>query len=282
MKEIDSEMDARRIALSITAGAALVALIAVSCLNNIQSSSKKDSHSVLLSSDKVRAAQRLQKLHFEISSREGKESVSGLRSQLLDLEGNLKSELQSVKLLLSRLGDNVPEKVATAESTVRPQTAEDDVIDKEYAKKTMQQGAMRGESVETQLRKVLDHDLEKLILHNTNWKSKEDLDNAVHFADYLKDHPLQENSASSSLRGHSVATDSQLALKSSVPAAVSRQPMTSQPQVDGGILVQAVDTAPQYFRDAGAVPNGVEGAEYAQVGFRFGGSPPRKLTPAHV
>jgi hypothetical protein len=157
-----------------------------------------------------------------------------------------------------------------AENTEPPQTVEDDVIDKEFAKRTMQQGAMRGESVETQLRKVLDHDLEKLILHNTHWKSKEALDNAVHFADYLKDHPLQENAASSgrsSLRGQSVATDSQLALKSAVPAAVPRLPVTSQPQVDGGILVQAVDTAPQYFRDAGAVPNGVEGAEYAQVGY---------------
>lgn len=269
-------MDGRRIALGFTAGAALVALIAVSSLNNVDNSSRNNSQSVLLSSDKERAAQRLQKLHFEISSRgEGKESVSGLRSQLLDLEGNLNSELKSVKLLLSRLDEKTPEKVVpVAKNTERPQTVEADVIDKRFAKRTMQQGAMRGESVETQLRKVLDHDLEKLILHNTRWKSKEDLDNAVHFADYLKNHPLQESSESSgrsSLRSHSIATDSQLAMKSA--ASVSRQPTTSQSQVDGGVLVQAVDTAPQYFRDAGAVPNGVEGAEYAQVGI-FDGTVP--------
>jgi hypothetical protein len=162
---------------------------------------------------------------------------------------------------------------ATAPNTERPQAVDDDVVDKEYAKRTMQQGAMRGESVEVQLRKVLDHDLDKLIMHTTHWKSKKDLDSAVHFADYLKDHPLDKSSESSglsNLRGHSI-TDSQLALKSAKSASV-----TSQPQVDGGVLVQAVDTAPQYFRDAGAVPNGVEGAEYAQVGF-FGGTGPAFL-----
>ena len=254
---------------------AIVALVAFVNLTGHESDGNSvqiDGATVLFGSSasdsKVRALQRIQVLHSRISApTEDKQhaTVPELRSELLNLKSTLKSELKNVDSLLSGLGGTRDYgyqggKVVDGDKGQARQNVEEQVIDKDHAKRIMQQGALRGDTVEKQLRKVLDDDLEKLITHDTKWKSKKDLDNAVKFASYLKDHPLNsdsdQSSGKSALRGHQVALDSQLA---SVP-------QSDKTGADGGGLVQAVDTVPEYFRNSGAVPNGDEGAEFAQVG----------------
>ena len=230
--------------------AALVTLFAVTNRESKNDIEKLQHETTLLSLDKEAAVSRLQTLKSRISTGDaGKQSISDLRQQLLNLESNLKSELKSVKSLLSGLDDKEGGNVK--------KNSQEEVIDSASAKKAIQKGVLRGDSLEAQLRNVLDSDLEKLIVHETKWKSKSDLDNAVEFASYLKDHPLEsvaDRARRTDLSDKSPIVSSQLALKP-IPRIA----------VDGDGLVQAVDTVPQFFRDSGAVPNGVEGAEYAEV-----------------
>ncbi len=62
--------------------------------------------------------------------------------------------------------------------------------EEKWSKRTMQQGAMRHESVADQLRKVLEHSMEDLIKKKTRWHSSEDLEKAQKVADYIRVHPL--------------------------------------------------------------------------------------------
>jgi hypothetical protein len=242
-------MSGGRIIALLVSSVVLVALLAVASRESGINYKGNHRESILLDvANKEAALERLQSLKAKITEDPSSEqSVPELRKQLLTLQANLESELKSVKLLLSGLEDK-------PNVQTRP-NVEENVIDRESAKKSMQKGALHRDSVEVQLRKVLDDDLDKLIVHDTKWKSKKELDKAVDFASYLKNHPLEAKSHQPiQLRTASVAKVSQLAIK---PVA--------RLEVDGGGLVQAVDTAPEYFRDSGAVPNGVEGAEYALV-----------------
>ena len=123
----------------------------------------------------------------------GKEEVKA-RMALRALQRSLQGELGSVDTLLSELhgsqGRHTSAAAPTAAlSSVEKQESGDGKA--AWEKRTMQRGAMRGESTQRQLTRVLEKDLSDKIQKKLHWK-KSDLESAAGFAKYLQTHPLPE------------------------------------------------------------------------------------------
>ena len=101
------------------------------------------------------------------------------------LEGSLQGELSGVEKVLAQLeSPGVRTKLHTEEHAV----SEDD-DEAKWSKRTMQRGALRHESTQKQLTRVLEKELSDKIHSKLKW-SKRGLDAAEAFADYLRRHPL--------------------------------------------------------------------------------------------
>jgi len=116
----------------------------------------------------------------------GKE-LAKARMAMRDLEHSLQGELSSVKAALGQLHR---QPVATTALHAAP-AAEATVLqgDAAWQKKTMQRGALQGESTVKQLTRVLEKELSDKIHKKLKW-SKTDLEKAADFAKYLTEHPL--------------------------------------------------------------------------------------------
>lgn len=113
---------------------------------------------------------------------EKKEEVKA-RMALRTLERSLQSELASVHAVLSQLDAEGSMTALHEQKNGDAQAA--------WEKKTMQRGAMRGESTEKQLARVLEKELADRIHKKLHW-SKSDLESAAGFAKYLQAHPLPD------------------------------------------------------------------------------------------
>ena len=101
------------------------------------------------------------------------------------LEGSLQGELSGVEKVLAQLeSPGVRTKLHTEEHAA---SVDDD--EAKWSKRTMQRGALRHESTQKQLTRVLEKELSDKIHSKLKW-SKRGLDAAEAFADYLRRHPL--------------------------------------------------------------------------------------------
>ena len=101
------------------------------------------------------------------------------------LEGSLQGELSGVEKVVAQLDSpGVRTKLHTEEHAA---SVDDD--EAKWSKRTMQRGALRHESTQKQLTRVLEKELSDKIHSKLKW-SKRGLDAAEAFADYLRRHPL--------------------------------------------------------------------------------------------
>jgi hypothetical protein len=123
-------------------------------------------------------------------------TLAKARMAMRTLERNLQGELSSVKAVLARTtglaGGKEAAKDEDAGVAADAGAAGDEEDNAKWEKRTMQRGAMRGESVQKQLAKVLEKDLSDHVAKEIKWKMS-DLKNAAGFADYLKSHPLPDD-----------------------------------------------------------------------------------------
>ena len=118
------------------------------------------------------------------------------------LEGSLQGELSGVEKVLAQLeSPGVRTKLHTEEhaasvdddeakwSKRKEHAASVDDDEAKWSKRTMQRGALRHESTQKQLTRVLKKELSDKIHSKLKW-SKRGLDAAEAFADYLRRHPL--------------------------------------------------------------------------------------------
>jgi hypothetical protein len=124
-------------------------------------------------------------------------TLAKARMAMRTLERNLQGELSSVKAVLARTtglaGGNEAAKDEDAGVAADAGAAGDEEDNAKWEKRTMQRGAMRGESTQKQLAKVMEKDLSDHVAKDIKWKMS-DLKKAVGFADYLKSHPLPDDS----------------------------------------------------------------------------------------
>jgi len=127
----------------------------------------------------------------------GKEEAKA-RMALRELQRSLEGELKSVETLRAELPrgsktaslhERAAAPAAAKDQSATVPAAKDEAETAAWEKRTMQRGAMRGESTEKQLTRVLEKDLGDKIHKKLHW-SKSDLDSAAGFAEYLQAHPL--------------------------------------------------------------------------------------------
>lgn len=117
-----------------------------------------------------------------------KKEVAKARMAMRSLESNLESELGSVKAVLGKLDTR---RMALHEEQSPPKSAKKTDEQAAWNKRTMQRGAMRGESTQKQLTRVLKKELSDAIHTKLKW-SKQGLKKAADFAEYLRAHPLPD------------------------------------------------------------------------------------------
>lgn len=104
------------------------------------------------------------------------------RMAMRTLERNLQGELTTVQAVLGSYDVKGSTTLASSDSDSNSDRAA-------WEKRTIQRGAMRGESTQKQLTRVLEKDLSDKVAKKLKW-SRADLANAAEFANYLKAHPL--------------------------------------------------------------------------------------------
>ena len=175
-----------------SAPAGLIAAVAV-CAVGFAALASVATRSGAADLEQATALQQLLAAHRAVTPRTGVEAASSAderhlakaRVAMRALEGSLRGELSSVEKVLAQLkAPGVRTKLHTEEHAA---SLDDD--EAKWSKRTMQRGALRHESTQKQLTRVLEKELSDKIHSKLKW-SKRGLDAAEAFADYLRRHPL--------------------------------------------------------------------------------------------